>query len=175
MSRLTIFFFSIRSSKWSRWNISLFEFGQLNSPCFILISFLCAAAFSSFFWVFKSNIYFCNTKEQFGCPIIQLFSLGLLFHPLIHTQLTVCVEKHTHTLFSDWLAVTARRFALPRYGTQRHKALEAGSTAGLIILLSLCTDRPSTCSTRFSAAFYLTYHFVHPIRQSLYLYSLSCV
>lgn len=144
-------------------------------PLFYLDQFpLCSCIFF-IFWVFKSNIYFCNTKEQFGCPIIQLFFPWPPFPPSdSYPADRVCTKTHAHP-FSDWLAVTARRFALPRYGTQRHKASEAGSTAGLIILLTLCTDRPSTCSTRFSAAFYLTYHFVHPIRQSLYLYSLSCV
>lgn len=144
-----------------------FEFGQLNSSRSILIGFLCAAAFSSFFWVCKSDISFCNTKQQFGCPIIQSFFPWPPFPPSdSYPADCVCVrtKTHAHPFFSDWLAVTARRFALPRYGTQRHKASEAVSTTGLIISLSLCAARPPTCSTRISAAFHLTYTFVHLMR-----------
>lgn len=98
--------FSILSCKWSRWNfvpsLLWFEFGQLNSSCSIFIGFLCAAAFSSFFWVCKSDIYFCNTKEQFGCPIIQSFFPWPPFPPSdSYPAGCVCTKTHAHPFF--WL------------------------------------------------------------------------
>lgn len=82
-----------------------FEFGQLNSSCSILIGFLCAAAFSSFFWLCKSDISFCNTKQQFGCPIIQSFFPWPPFPPSdSYPADCVCAHKNTRTPFflTDW-------------------------------------------------------------------------
>lgn len=82
-----------------------FEFGQLNSSCSILIGFLCAAAFSSFLWVCKSDISFCNTKQQFGCPIIQSFFPWPPFPPSdSYPADCVCAHKNTRTPFflTDW-------------------------------------------------------------------------